>query len=158
VLDGDDVDNRRAVSTAVARETVFAPFFVFEPDVEFANFSVSELVTVAIALAREDGEHVVQAETILPLVTSVVTGKELFQRLQNTPLSNVAKGERWGAALMRFAATSETLPPDHPKAGEVRPLVDVARLLVRARNAGYGRSVDGSFVDSQTGEVRPKNA
>ena len=156
VLDGDDEDNIRVVRKAAIDGAVFAPFCIFDPDVEFANFTIDELVAVAIDLARRRLDVIPPAKEILLAVGSSSSGREFFKRLGCTALAGLGKNEEWGAALMRHALQAELLPSGHPRAGAVRPLIDAARLLMRARGSGYVRSVEKATVDPQTGEVRGK--
>jgi hypothetical protein len=59
--------------------------------------------------------------------------KGLFQK--------VGKSEAWGEALMKYALQHQEFPKEHKNAGNLRPLIEVARLLMKARVAGYVRSV-----------------
>jgi hypothetical protein len=158
VLDGDDQDNIRAVKKAATDDACFAPFFILDPDVEFANFSMAELVEVAIDLAHRESNVKVEADEIMSAVASSSSGKEFLRQLSGTTAACVRKGEHWGVALMRHAVGAELLPAGHARAGSVRPLVEVARLLIRALDSGYVRSVEASVVDPETGDLRPSKA
>jgi len=104
---------------------------------------------------KESGE-VVDIGTILPIVASATSGRSFMALLRDSPLRDVDKGEQWGKELMRRALSTETLPRGHKRAGVLRPVVDAARRLMMAREAGYLRSLDGYVLDPETGDLRPK--
>jgi hypothetical protein len=156
VLDGDDEDNLRVVKKVAKDGRYFVPFFVHMPDVEFANFTRDELIAVAVELAQAKSVVPPPIEEIKMAVVSTSSGKAFLHQLNSFGLGVVRKGDDWGTALMRHAVKGERLPQGHKGAGTVRPLIEVARLLVRARQSGYLRSVENFLVDSETGELRPK--
>jgi hypothetical protein len=154
VLDGDDEDNLRAVKKAAKDGIFFGRFFVQMPDVEFANFTLDELIAVAAELAQAKSVVPPSIDEIKSAVVSTV--KAFLHQLDTVGLSVVRKGDDWGTGLMRHAVKSETLPQGHKRVGTVGPLIEVARLLVQGRQSGYLRSVEKFMVDSETGELRPK--
>jgi hypothetical protein len=156
VLDQDRPDNIRALKKAATDGTFFGRFFISSPDVEFANFTVSELVDVYLDLASRDLDQVPSRNKIRPLVASAKSKKQFFDALKQHGFPEIGKGETWGVALMNYALRHHELPQDHKKAGETRPIIEVARLLVNARNAGYLRSLETFRVDPDTGELREK--
>jgi hypothetical protein len=60
------------------------------------------------------------------MVAGVTSGKEFFAALKSTPCDAIDKGDRWGAALMKYALNHEQLPSGHKKGGKVRQLVEIA--------------------------------
>lgn len=156
-LDGDRAENVRVVRRATEEERMFGPFYVADPDFELENFVVPELVSVAIGLRREEGAFDLPNESeLLMRVADVTSGKEFFAALKNTACEGIEKGERWGAALMKRALNDEKLPPPHRKAGQVRQAVQIARMILRARESGYLRSLDSFRIDPATGEIVPR--
>ena len=57
---------------------------------------------------------------------------------------------------MNHALNHPVLPQDHANAGKTRPVIEIARLLVHARDSGYLRSLEKYKVDPDTGEFREK--
>jgi hypothetical protein len=54
---------------------------------------------------------------------------------------------------MKHALNNEQLPPGHKNEGKVRPVIEIARMVVRGRQSGYLRSAENSRTDPATGEV-----
>ena len=61
-----------------------------------------------------------------------------------------------GRGVDELRSTAQKLPQDHKKVDETRPVIEVARLLVRACDAGYLRSLEAFTVAPDTGELRKK--
>jgi hypothetical protein len=158
VLDGDRTDVIRALKKAAADGAFFGRFFISSPDFEFANFSLSELVNVLLELTAADHDPPPTRDQISQLVDGAASNKALFDALKQSELRSVSKSERWGAALMKHALQHRNLPSDHNRAGATRPIIEVAQLLIRARDAGYLRSLEGYEVDPETGELQKKQA
>jgi hypothetical protein len=156
VLDQDRADYIRALKKAATDGSFFGRFFVSCPDFEFANFTVSELTDVLLDLAGRDCDQVPSRNEILPLVASAKSGKQFFDVLKQYGLYETGKSETWGVALMNCALQNQELPRNHKNAGEKRPVVEISRLLVNARDAGYLRSLEALRVDPDTGDLREK--
>ena len=157
VLDGDRQDYIRALKKAAKDDKFFGRFFISTPDFEFGNFTVGEPVDVALTLAAQDREAVLPArDKIIFLVAAATSGKQFFDSLEGTRLQKIGKGEGWGVALMNYALQHPEFPTDHEMVGAVRPCIEIARLLVRCRNAGYLRTLANYRVDPETGELRDK--
>ena len=156
VLDQDREDHVRALKKAAKVDTFFGRFFISSPDFEFANFTVSELVDVLTDLAEQGNVLIPARARIMQLVASARSGKEFFDLLKKNGLQEICKSETWGVALMNYALQRTELPQDHKRSGETRPVIEVARLLVIAREAGYLRSLDKYRVDPETGKLLEK--
>lgn len=156
-LDGDRSDNVRVVRKAAEEQRMFGAFYIASPDFEFENFTLFELVTVAIELRREEGAlELPGQQELLARVSGVRSGKEFVSALANTACEGIDKGARWGTALMKHALNHEQLPAGHKNEGKVRQVIEMARMIVRGRQSGYLRSLEGSRTDPITGEVVPR--
>jgi hypothetical protein len=158
VLDGDSYDNVRALRKAARDKKFFGRFFISTPDFEFANFTPNELANVISGLAQQPNSHSLAYEKILSLISKAKSGKQCFEYLKEDVLLEVGKGEKWGEHLMNYALSHKKLPRDHTNAGQTRPIIEVANLLIIARGAGYIRSIDKYNVDPNTGELREKES
>ncbi len=156
VLDGDRDDYVRAVKKAATDETFFGRFFISTPDFEFANFTLTELINILLDFASREHDQVPARGEIMSLVAGAKSGKQFFDALKQTGLQELGKSEAWGVALMNYALQHHDLPQDHKKAGHNRPVIEVARLLVNARDVGYLQSLETYKVDPDTGEFRKK--
>lgn len=156
LLDGDSSDNVRALRKAAADDKFFGRFFVASPDFEFANFSIDELLDVALDHVADNETEVPSRSDILPQVQMAKSGKEFFKGLKSAGISNVEKSEDWGEALMAYAVRRPELPEGHAQAGKTRPVIEAARIVINTRRAGYVRSMERYEVDPDTGELREK--
>lgn len=156
VLDQDRDDYIRALKKAATDGVFFGRFFISSPDFEFANFTVSELLDALLDLAERDHEQVPKKSEIMARMAGTKSNKQFFDVLKQNGLQDIGKSEAWGVALMNYALQHTSLPHEHKKAGGTRPIIEVAQLLVRARDAGYLRSLEAFRVDPETGELREK--
>ena len=157
-IDADRPDEARMLQVSAERELFHEAFTLFDPDLEFANFSVDELLTVALSMAarmREMSSLPTLAHVdVLSHVQSACSGDEFFQKFHHaTDLREVGKGEGWGAALMAYAIDHRTLPAGHARSGQTRPLLEIAQILVRAQRAPFLQSLAREKVDPTTGKI-----
>lgn len=156
LLDADRADFVRALKKAAEEGRFFGEFYVAEPDFELANFSREELLDIALRLEAREDEVTATSERrarLMPMVAMVRSGKAFMRVLQENEITRVRKSEEWGKALMTFAIAEPTLPVAHARSGQKRPIVKAADLLMRARLAGFQRSVDHFQVDPTSGEL-----
>lgn len=145
-IDADRPDEARMLQASAKRELFHGAFALFDPDLEFANFSADELLTVALGMAARMREMsplptLAHADG-LSHVQSARSADEFFQRFhQATDLREVGKREDWGAALMAYAIDHCTLPTGHARSGQTRPLLEIAQILVRAQRASFLQSL-----------------
>lgn len=157
VVDRDREDVVRAVKKAASEKRIHGRFYLSSPDFELANFSIEELLRVAIATALacnfDDGEVNGRLVKDLPLVSHAKSAKEFMRLLPSDLKDGVTKGETWGEALMKYAIAHPRFPVGDSRAGEEREIFDAARVLVRAQDVGYLRSVDMEELDPETGKM-----
>ena len=157
VVDSDREDVVRALKKAASEKHMHGRFYLSSPDFELANFNIEELLRVAIATALEcnfdDGEVSKRLVKELPIVYKAKSAKEFMRLLPSEIKDGVAKGETWGEALMKYAIAYPTFPAGDSRAGEEREIVDTARVLIRAQDVGYLRSVEMEELDPETGKM-----
>jgi hypothetical protein len=157
VVDRDREDVVRAVRKAASEKRIHGRFYLSSPDFELANFSIEELLRVAIATALasnfDDGEVSKRLVKELPLVSQAKSAKEFMRLLPPELKDSVSKGETWGEALMKYAIAHPLFPTGDSRAGEEREIFDAARVLVRAQDVGYLRSVEMEELDPETGKM-----
>lgn len=153
LLDGDSADNVRALRKAAADGAFFGRFSIASPDFEFANFTLDELVDVALSLSAQNGRQLLSHNEILSHVRQAKSGKEFFVALEDTSLSEIAKSTDWGIALMAYAVEHPELPKEHARAGNTRPVIEAAQFVNNARHVGFMRSLEQYKVNPETGEL-----
>jgi hypothetical protein len=154
VVDGDRTEVVRTLRRAASEKRMHGPFFLSDPDFEFANFTVEELLRVAIAMdleARFDDDEV--NERLPEVLPSVAGAKSAKEFIALTGMHSVGKGEKWGEALMTYAIAHPKFPDGDERAGTEREIVDAARVLIRAQDVGYLRSVEHEELDPDTGRM-----
>lgn len=125
LLDADLEDSVRVLRKAATQETFHGAFELSDPDVELANFTIAELLHVALAISKRMQENSQDRSftsvDLLAELDGAKSADDFFRRLhQNGRLSEVAKGEDWGAALMEYAITNPNFPAAHAGAGQER--------------------------------------
>ena len=157
VVDRDREDVVRVVKKAASEKRMHGRFFLCSPDFELANFNVEELLRVAIATALVyDFDHEEVSKRLakeLPLVSKAKSAKEFMRLLPSEIKDGVTKGETWGEALMKYAIAHPTFPAGDSRVGDEREIVDAARVLIRAQDVGYLRSVEMEELDPETGKM-----
>lgn len=156
VLDADRDDFVRMLRNAAAEGTFHGAFQISAPDVELANFTVAELLDIALTISnsiRADSQlHRYTSDDLLPELIGATSGDNFFRRLHTGGrLTEVYKGEDWGAALMAYAIANQTFPAGHARAGQERPIVEFSRLLIRAQSVGFKFSLEHEKVNAGTG-------
>lgn len=160
VLDKDRAEFVKAVKKAAKEKRFFGRYFLCEPDFELGNFAHRELVDIALALSRIDelDPEALEARRVRLYSTTanLASNSELWIALEAEGVRDVGKGEQWGRELMKFAIQH---PQRCASAGgnlEDRPIIEVARLMMRTRDAGFMRSLNDLDLDPETGELNPK--
>lgn len=157
VVDRDREDVVRAIKKAASEKRIHGRFYLSSPDFELANFSIEELLRVAIATALacdfDDGKVSKRLAKELPLVSKAKSAKEFMRLLPSELKDAVTKGEAWGEALMKYAIAHPMFPAGDSRAGKEREIFDAANVLVRAQDVGYLRSVDMEELDPETGKM-----
>lgn len=161
VIDADRDDFVRVLRKAAEEEVFHGAFQVSAPDVELANFTVAELLDIALTIsARMHDKSSVQeytSDSLLPEIKDVKSGDDFFKKLhKGGRFTEVYKGEDWGVALMAYAIANQTFPAEHASAGQERPLIEFARMLIRAQRVGFRFSQMYEKVNATTGRMQGK--
>lgn len=157
VLDGDREDYVRALRAAARKESFFGVFTISSPDFEFSNFGAKELLGVWLEFVSRDTEETFEEPDNMEPLENITSPEQFSDYLREEGFPPFEKSEAWGEALMAHALENEELPQEHGRAGEVRPIVMLARQLMTARHAGYERSVAQFRVDAETGRLVRKD-
>lgn len=155
LIDGDRADAVRAVRKAAADQDFFGRFWIHEPDFEFDNFDVEELITVACTLISEESGQELNRDDVAHAVQGSTNASEFFKGLR-TIAPRASKGEAWGRLLARAAfARNAGRPADEGTAPQGK-LLDVVQMLRSALRAGYQRSIARCHLDPASGQLVPR--
>ena len=149
----------RALRKAAAEESFHGAFQLSAPDVELANFTVDELLEIVLTISARMQDCSLgkkyESSELLSDLEGATSGDEFFRRLhKGGRLTEVSKGEDWGAALMNYAIENRTFSPGHARSGQVRPLVEFSQMLIRAQEAGFRFSLEYEKVNAASGDLQ----
>lgn len=148
-FDRDVADNARTVQRQVEQERVVGLIFPHEPDFEFGNFSLKELVEIA---ARFDEDAGSSGEVLRKADWSGATKSCDFESRYinlSARMPRSLKGEEWGAALARYAMEY----PEREDSGTRRPLLKAIEGARRSRVASYDFQAEQCKIDPNTFEL-----
>jgi hypothetical protein len=153
VIDQDRQEYVRAVQRAASEKRFFGSFFLNDPDFEFCNFTVDELITTATEMETQSVGQVEMSEEAVSRLRVATSNGAFFQCLRELGFIRAQKNSTWGVLLMKRALSHPTLPEGHSRSGQTRPIVEVANLLRHALISGYTRSGHVSSVNPLTGKL-----
>lgn len=151
-FDRDLAPNVEYVRRQVKRERIVGGVTIHDPDFEFANFDLGELVEIAAALDESNGfsgDPVRQADW-----TGVLNARTFEERYRQVSASKAPglKGEAWGRALGRYA-----IEHHDRQDGKLRPLWADIRAAVQAWSCDYSLQLNTFTFDHQTFELVRKS-
>jgi len=161
LLDGDRRDNIRVVERAAKEDRFAGSFFVATPDFECANFSVRELIDIALSISHESNPATPGAangrrDELIRRGTGVTNNLELLQLLSEGGISDVSKHAGWGRALMSHAIQHPHFGADDPRSGTKRQIVEAVEVILRIGSIGFQRSLARERVDPSSGRAVPR--
>jgi hypothetical protein len=153
-LDEDAEDNKRALIKAIEDKEMFGRFFLADPDFEFGNFALNELVEILWKIAVENGAQEDERQSLVEKTIGASNGKELFRLAKQAvpALLTVNKGREWGERLMEFAGHNPTILA-YDGNRKTRPILEAIRSALHALQCDYYLSYKGCYVDKDTGRI-----
>ncbi len=153
LLDGDISDNFRAVRQAAEADEICGMFFVFKPDFEMHNFSVSELAEVAAQIAQDNGLEIPPLAQIKEHCDKGTTGKKLLKILHDLSphFSSLSKGGNWGKALVKFAMKNP-LSKEYGDEND-RTINRIIKIIYNTCSYSYESTRQKYKVDPNTGNL-----
>lgn len=155
LLDKDKAENIRVARKAAEDDVFCGRFFVSDPDVEFENFSLSELEDLVWDEAVENGAQPHQRAMLHDSLAGVSSGKALEDAARKAlkELNQFRKGETWGRRLGEFAWNNPFRTDETTAKPAIRPIVKAIKLALRAERADYSATCTRLRVDPSTGEL-----
>jgi hypothetical protein len=144
-IDADVPANLRVLRQQVQENRVVGSIHVNQPDFEFANFALDELVQVASTF---DEQHGVSGDPVRQANWGGVSGaKEFEARYRAVSLRRRSiKGKKWGEALAAYAG----MRPNRLDTGDERPIWRAIGNAQRSRLANYDRQKERYRFDPDT--------
>ena len=149
-FDSDVAVNVKVIRRQVEKGNIVGSISAHDPDFEFANFQLDELVEIAAALADAQnalGDDVRNADW------TGITSAKAFATQYNRLLAKTLKGEAWGQALAEYARRK---PVRSDTGRERRIMLDVAAAF-RGRYASYDFQLEHFTFDPATFEAIPRS-
>lgn len=147
-----DVDvpaNVKSIKKWVEEGSVVGFVNANDPDFEFGNFTLNELIEVAAKLDDSegaDGDRIRYGKW-----EGISNGRDFEEHYNTLSLkrSSGLKGEQWGSALGLYMIEN----PCFPESEKLRPFVETINAVIRARSVKYEYQRDNSNIDPQTFEL-----
>jgi len=144
-FDRDVLANEKAVRRQIQQDHVVGSIAANDPDFEFANFSLLELVAIAASMDDRlgfNGDKVRQTDW-----TGVNRGRKFEECYsKNSERRTSLKGKEWGEALAQHALHNQ----QNPKTNTERPLLRQIWAALRGWDANYDFQKAKYTFDPQT--------
>ncbi len=147
-FDRDVKANERAIRRQIEQDHIVGLIDANDPDFEFANFALDELVEIAALMDERlgfDGGKVRKADW-----KGVNNGKVFAERYRRaSERRRPLKGKDWGEALAAYALAH----PSHPRTGGPRAFLRAMQAAIWAWNSNYDFQKENFTFDPKTFEV-----
>lgn len=148
-FDQDVADNVKTIKGFIQRGEFIGLIFANAPDFEFQNFSLKELIDIAIIVDEDDGfdsRHFLESDW-----SGVDSGKTFENRYKDlSSRKESLKGEKWGAALGTYALDNQQREDN----GEERSFIKSIREASRARLSNYDLFKECYTCDPDSFEIK----
>ncbi|MEN6488943.1 MAG: hypothetical protein ABFD66_08685 [Smithella sp.] len=159
VIDGDRIDNVRAVRKAAEDDEICGMFFILEPDFEFANFRRSELEEILWNMLKEkEVNDVGSRQKLKEVIAGIDSGEKLLTATRESfpVLDHLDKGKHWGRILMDYAWKDPEILNEQTKKKKDRSIIEIVKIVVRSVRANYQSSRYKYKIDPKTGRPVPR--
>ena len=146
-FDRDVAANVRTIQRQVSQGHVVGFIAVHDPDFEFANFAIAELIEVAVEVSEAEGGS--QNSVGRGDWSGITTGRMFQERYQDISGLRGLKGERWGRALAAYAVRQ----PKRSDTGAERPFLAAIEAALRTRLVHYDLHKETFRFDPNTFEL-----
>lgn len=149
-IDGDRSDYVSAVRTAAKDNEIVGAFFISEPDFEFSNFNIDELVLVACQ-CLDVSLSTSEQNKLISICSNCISMAELEKTMRNSDarFTRFSKGPRWGEELIAYGLANPSFPNELQD--QKRPIISALELVFHAFKASYSISRRNGIVDSESG-------
>lgn len=148
-FDTDVRENTKAVARRIESGQVVGLVYAHDPDFEFANFDLEELVEVA---ARFDDDRGVSGKRVREGDWTGVDGGKAFEEKYcavSARRPRQLKGPEWGRVLGEYAAEH----PEFRSTGKTRPLCKAVEAAIRCRVVSYDFHLKRFRIDPRSFEL-----
>jgi hypothetical protein len=152
-FDTDVGENLKVIQRQVEQGNVVGVVYAHDPDFEFANFTLQELIEVAARFDESAGDS---GESIRTGDWSEITNGSTFEKRYREVSRRRArlKGPSWGRALAAYAEQN----PLFANTDIERPFVSAVRAAISSRDANYTYQAEHLYIDPQSFEVKQTEA
>jgi hypothetical protein len=144
-FDRDVSANERAISRLAKQNLVVGAIYAHQPDFEFANFHLGELVEIAASL---DDRHGHAGDLLRKADWSCVANAKQFaeQYKKLSQRKRAVKGKEWGEALAAYAAEHRKMIGDAFE----RPIIQAVYAAAWAWHSDYSYRAKNFVIDAET--------
>ena len=148
-FDMDVAANLKAIKRQVENGNVVGYINCNDPDFEFANFTLKELVEVAAIMDENQGANSEGLRT--GDWRGIKSGRQFEENYRN--LSEIGqkglKGEQWGKALAEYALNNPYLDCEEKK----RPFLETVNYALQSRRVRYDFQRDNYFINPESFQI-----
>jgi hypothetical protein len=148
-FDIDVAANLKAIKRQVENGNVVGYINCDDPDFEFANFTLKELVDVAAIMDENQGANSEGLRT--GDWSGIKSGRQFEENYRN--LSEIGqkglKGEQWGKALAEYALENPYLDGEEKK----RPFLETVNYALQSRRVRYDFQRDNYFINPESFQI-----
>lgn len=152
-FDMDVVANLKAIRRQVRNDNVVGYINCNNPDFEFANFTLEELIDVAATMDESQGANSEKIRTTD--WSGIKSGRQFEEKYRN--LSEIGqkglKGEQWGKALAEYALNNPHLDGKDKK----RPFLEAVKYALQSRRVRYDDQRDNYFISPETFQIEKRS-
>ena len=144
-FDTDEQSNKEFLRKQIKEDRIVGFIAAHDPDFEFANFSIEELLEIACAKDQAErlNTHALKAGDW----SGIHSGKEFERRYGKLSMSGKKlKGEQWGQLLAEFARRHPLRSDDQTE----RPILSQVRIALVTKDVNYDYQKETRTFDLET--------
>lgn len=113
--------------------------YLNDPDIEFANFTLSELEEIIWKIALENGADKSARASLHSAITGARSGEQLLKKARKAipELQHLSKSVFWGERLMEFASQNPEFQKKEFEEPRTRPLIESLNAALRSVHSDY---------------------
>lgn len=151
-FDADRMDNVKLLKKHIEQNNIVGYVNLNQPDFEFENFSVDELIEIAIQL---DGTLGFDSKSLLSGNKQDINSGRTFEKyyIEHSARKISLKGKEWGEALAKYAFEN----PLKADTGLKRTFIETIDQVLLARRVSYDYQRDYFEIDPNNFQIKEKD-
>lgn len=152
-FDNDVPANARSIKKQIEADNVVGYINCNQPDFEFGNFTLKELIEIAACIDEEQGANTEKLRT--GNQDKIDTGKKFeAYYCRYSEIGKALKGEKWGKSLANYALDYPLREDNNCK----RPFIETLDWVLSSRKVRYEYQRDNFYIDSNDFKIKAKTS